>query len=186
MVNIKFMRWLIPLLVLAAILAAPLAGASPDVVAATRTLPANATTERPFNVTIFVDVNESQGLNAVAVEETIPAGWIVLSSVPQHLKNANGTITWLLGPNISEYPISPLQDTLITYTVRATGANGVFSGMWLTTGENQTIGGDTSIPNLMDVGIRKVLLEIEKWVRGEATLADVLGMISLWKSSISG
>lgn len=81
-----------------------------------------------FNVTLTIDLNESNPLGEILIREHIPLGWAVTSSSPKYTSfdSKNGTVRWVLWGG-------ELFDRNITYTVQvpanATGSASFF-GEW--------------------------------------------------------
>jgi len=164
---------------------------------ANRTLPDTALAGSRINVTIKLDVNESNKLNSVIIKDYFPAGWNVTSSAPAANSIANGEIKWILyGDSVSDQTIS----YILKIPLDVIGY-GTFSGEIIYNNEygkpiNVPIGGDSFITIQTEncsvkgdsncdnkVSDFELLAYVDKWVKGEVGDFDLLDAINTWASA---
>jgi len=89
-------------------------------------IPSSVAMGVPFNVSVFVDINESNVPTAISIIEHIPEGWTFVEAWPNYsIKHDDYTYEWIFsdGKNNS-YNVT---DTVVNYTVIATsGPTGSF------------------------------------------------------------
>lgn len=107
-----------------------------------RALPSSATIGVPFAVVLNLDVDENNLPSVVGVEEFVPEGWQV-SGVSHGGKVAGNKIEWLF---LNGVPlVSPIEDSVISYTIIPKSLSGDFSGDWISGEGEGNITGDNSI-----------------------------------------
>lgn len=110
---------------------------------ATRIFPAVANLNEPAEIILNLEVIDSDSINGLVIEETIPAGWTLESA--GYDKFDGSTISWLFWPGGSQ-----LGSRQLKYKIKPTTTSGVFSGKLITTAGEDSIGGDSQL-NLLPV-----------------------------------
>lgn len=116
-------------------------------IAVSRDLPTTAIQGEYFNVSLIINVDETNQVNGFLIKETIPFNWIIISSTAKFsFDNKTGVTTWVLFG-------SDLVDRTVTYIVQVpatTTGNATFSGRILFSNNsgntvNYSISGDTTV-----------------------------------------
>ena len=151
------------------------------------------------NITVYLnmDVSESRKPNALGLVEFFPMGWTVTNISNGGIKR-NTSIEWLFSSLTS-----PVQDTSISYILSVpSDANATyqFSGQFNYTSNygrfSETTTGDSSVfatdkcaligdaPPCGVVEIPEIVDIITQWAKGDASIADVIAMITAWANSL--
>ncbi|MBN2250568.1 MAG: IPT/TIG domain-containing protein [Candidatus Altiarchaeota archaeon] len=159
----------------------------------TRDLPDSASSGTSFNVTLTMNVDESNKPGSVGITEYYPSGWTVSNLLSGGLDKGD-RIEWVC----SSITSCSVVDQEITYTVTIPegleGAYG-FSGNAYYWGTYLDTTGDTSLTVLAGceitgdyppcgvVTLSEVVDLINEWSSGDATLSDVIALINAWAAA---
>jgi hypothetical protein len=163
----------------------------------TRDLPSIAYTDYNITVILNMDVTEAKKPNSLGLVEYFPAGWLV-SNISNGGIKRNTSIEWLFSPLTT-----PVQDLNLSYLLSVpSSANGIynFSGQYnyssstydvsdMVTGDLHLRASDKcelygDMPPCGQVVLVEIVDVITQWAAGEATLGDVIAMISAWANSM--
>ncbi len=160
-----------------------------------RILPDKASAGSRINVSISIDVNESNKPSAVIVKDFFPAGWNIISSAPtaNGINSTNREIKWI-------FTGEQVFDRVVSYIVEIPSnelGNRTFSGEMIYNDPNDNpitvITEGDSIINVEKQCIVKgdfncddkvsdfeILDYVSKWVKGEVSDFDLLDAINNW------
>jgi len=139
------MRYImIGLLLVVLLLGASTASATTDTV--TRTLPATATPSESITVTLAIDFEDAAATTQLAITETVPPGWTVVSASDGGNTAKEGKISWVKADALGNMPEDGDTYTYVVTVPATASGTATFSGLYGTNaGTNIAVLGNTDL-----------------------------------------